>query len=554
MRQRIAAEMLESRKECIMKIIVTESIAKEGIDFLREAGFEVDVEFGIAGDDLLKIIDRYDALIVRSVTKVNAELLDKAVNLKVVGRAGNGVDNIDLKLATRKGIIVVNTPESNTMAAAELAITLSYAIFRNLVQAVSAGRAHDFRRGRFMGFELDSKTVGIIGLGRIGSIVAKKLIGAGMNAIAYDPYISDERFVKLGVKRAHTLDELLAVSDLITIHTPKTPETIGILGAAELAKCKDGVRIVNAARGGLVDEKALYDALVSGKVAAAGLDVLSPEPNYNKKPEEQDYTNPLLTLDNCIVTPHLGASTREANFNVGTAVAELVAKALNGEMVPAVNMPPVGAADMEELRPYLTLAEDLGKIYFQTEKTPVKKIKIKYGGDLAAADVSTELFTLSFIKGFLEPIVKDRVNYVNAKVMLESMGIELVESRTTELDKYTNLITADFVNTSGKQLSVSGTVFAKSEIRIVEFFGYKLDFEPTDYVLAIQNRDVPGIVGKIGTVLGLNSINIAAMQWSRKIRGDKAEAFVSVDQAVDSNIIRELEALDGVLRVSLICF
>ncbi len=537
-----------------MKIIVTESIAKEGIDHLRECGFDVDVEFGISHEKLTEIIDKYDGLIVRSVTKVDAELIDRAANLKVVGRAGNGVDNIDLKAATNKGIIVVNTPESNTMAAAELAVTLAYATFRNLVQAVSAGRNKDFRRGKFIGAELDGKTVGIIGMGRIGSIVARKLIGSGMNAVAFDPYISDDRFVKLGVKRAHTLDELLSVSDLITIHTPKTQETIGIIGEAEIAKCKTGVRIVNAARGGLVDEKALYDGLVSGKVAAAGLDVLNPEPNYNKSPEEQDYFNPLLTLDNCIVTPHLGASTKEANYNVGTAVAELVAKALNGEMVAAVNMPPVGAADMDELRPYLALAEDLGKIYFQTEKTPVKKISIKYSGDLAEADVSTEIFTLSFIKGFLEPIVKDRVNYVNAKLMLDNMGIELVESKSTELDKYTNLITADFLNTNGVSLSVSGTVFARSELRIVEFFGYKLDFEPTDYVLAIQNTDVPGIVGKLGTVLGLNSINIAAMQWSRKIKGDKAEAFVSVDQAVDSRILNELKALNGVLKVSLICF
>ena len=336
--------------------------------------------------------------------------------------------------------------------------------------------------------------------------------------------------------------------------TPKTQETIGIIGEEEIKKCKDGVRIVNAARGGLVDEKALYDALKSGKVAAAGIDVLSPEPNYNKAPEDQDYTNPLLTLDNCIITPHLGASTKEANFNVGTAVAELVAKALNGEMVAAVNMPPVGASDMAELKPYLELSEDLGKIYFQSEKTPVRKIRIKYSGDLAAPDAATEIFTLSFIKGFLEPIVNDKVNYVNARLMLDNMGIELVESRTTELEKYTNLITAEFVTVGGTQLSVSGTVFAKSEIRIVEFFGYKLDFEPTDYVLAIQNTDVPGIVGKIGTVLGLNSINIAAMQWSRKIKGDKAEAFVSVDQAVDTRIINELKALSGVLRVSLICF
>lgn len=536
-----------------MKIIVTESIAMEGIEHLKAKGYDVDVKFGISRDDLLEIIDQYDALIVRSVTKVNEELMSNGKNLKVVGRAGNGVDNIDLKVATEKGIIVVNTPESNIMAAAELAVAHAYAIFRNLIQAVTAGRNKDFRRGKFIGNELDGKTAGIIGLGRIGSIVAKKLMGSNMNVVAYDPYIGDDRFNQLGVKRCATLEELLKQVDLITLHTPKTPETYGIIGEKELAMCKDGVRIVNAARGGLVNEKALYDALVSGKVAAAALDVLDPEPNYNKKPEEQDYENPLLTLPNCIVTPHLGASTDEANYNVGTAVTKLVGEALEGQMVPAVNMPQVGSGKIEDVKPYLDLAEALGGIYFQTEKKPLKRIEIIYSGDLAKEEASTGLYTLSVIKGLLSVIIPTRVNYVNAKNLLESMGVEVIESKTTNLEKYTNLITVKFINAE-KTLSVSGTVFAKSELRIVEFFGYKLDFEPTANVLAIQNKDVPGIIGKIGTVLGNEQINIAAVQWSRKDIGDKAEAFVSVDQPVSEKTINELLAIDGVTKVSNINF
>ena len=536
-----------------MKIIVTESIAMEGIEHLKAKGYDVDVKFGISRDDLLEIIDQYDALIVRSVTKVNEELMSNGKNLKVVGRAGNGVDNIDLKVATEKGIIVVNTPESNIMAAAELAVAHAYAIFRNLIQAVTAGRNKDFRRGKFIGNELDGKTAGIIGLGRIGSIVAKKLMGSNMNVVAYDPYIGDERFNQLGVKRCATLEELLKQVDLITLHTPKTPETYGIIGEKELAMCKDGVRIVNAARGGLVNEKALYDALVSGKVAAAALDVLDPEPNYNKKPEEQDYENPLLTLPNCIVTPHLGASTDEANYNVGTAVTKLVGEALEGQMVPAVNMPQVGSGKIEDVKPYLDLAEALGGIYFQTEKKPLKRIEIIYSGDLAKEEASTGLYTLSVIKGLLSVIIPTRVNYVNAKNLLESMGVEVIESKTTNLEKYTNLITVKFINDE-KTLSVSGTVFAKSELRIVEFFGYKLDFEPTANVLAIQNKDVPGIIGKIGTVLGNEQINIAAVQWSRKDIGDKAEAFVSVDQPVSESTINSLLAIDGVTKVSNINF
>lgn len=536
-----------------MKIIVTESIALEGIEHLKQKGFDVDVKFGIGREELLEIIGEYDALIVRSVTKVNEELLEKAPNLKVVGRAGNGVDNIDLKASTARGIIVVNTPESNIMAAAELAVTHAYAIFRNLIQAVTAGRNKDFRRGKFIGNELDGKTAGIIGLGRIGSIVARKLMGSNMNVIAYDPYIGDEKFNQLGVKRCATLEELLSQSDLITLHTPKTPETYGIIGEKEIALCKDGVRIVNAARGGLVNEKALYDALVSGKVAAAALDVLDPEPNYNKKPEEQDYENPLLTLNNCIITPHLGASTDEANYNVGTAVTKLVGEALEGKMVPAVNMPQVSGGNIEEIKPYLDLAEALGRIYFQTEKKPLKKVEVIYSGDLAKEDVATGLYTLSVAKGLLSVIVPTRVNYVNAKNMLESMGIALVESKSTYLEKYTNLITVRFTNDE-KTLAVSGTVFAKSELRIVEFYGYKLDFEPTANVLAIQNRDIPGVIGKIGTVLGDRSVNIAAVQWSRKEIGSKAEAFVSVDQPVNEDVMQALHEIDGVLKVSNIKF
>ncbi len=533
-----------------MKIIVTERIAEEGIQYLKDTGFEVDTRFGISHNELLDIIGEYDAIIVRSVTKVNAELLEKAVNLKVAGRAGNGIDNIDVPACTQKGIIVVNTPESNIMAAAELAIGLAYCVFRNIPRANAAGRKGDFRRNQFLGNELDGKTVGIIGLGRIGSIVATKLKGANMRAIAYDPYITDEKFKKYGVEKCETLEELLKQADLITLHTPKTAETYGIIGEKELALCKKGVRIVNAARGGLVNEKALYNALKEGKVAGAGIDVLDPEPSYDKKPEEQTYTNPLLEFDNVVITPHLGASTAEANYNVGTAVTQLVGAALKGEMVAAVNMPPM-QADLNGLRPYITLAEMLGKIYYQSEKETVQNIEVIYSGDLA--DQETKLFSLSVLKGFLEPVIKEKVNYVNAELMLHNMGIEMVESKRSQLDKYTNLITVKFITKKGTQ-SVSGTIFAKEEMRIVDFFGYKLDFEPSPYILAVQNIDKPGIIGRIGTALGAVGVNIAAMQWSRNKKGEKAVSFVSVDQDVSSEVLDELRKIDGVLKVSMLKF
>ncbi|MCX7923960.1 MAG: phosphoglycerate dehydrogenase [Clostridia bacterium] len=535
-----------------MKIIVTERIADEGINYLKENGFDVDIKFGIPHAELLEIIENYDAIIVRSVTKVNEELLQRGKNLKVAGRAGNGIDNIDVNACTKRGIIVVNTPESNIMAAAELAIGLAFCIFRNIPQAHWSGKHNkDYRRSKFNGNELDEKTVGIIGLGRIGSIVARKLQGCNMKVVAYDPYITDERFKKLGVEKCETLEELLRQSDLITLHTPKTSETYGMLGEKELSMCKKGVRIVNAARGGLVNEKALYKAIVEGHVAGAGIDVLEPEPNYDKKPEEQDYTNPLLELDNVIITPHLGASTAEANYNVGTAVTKLVADALKGEMVAAVNMPALKGTSLNELRPYLDLAETLGKIYYQAEKETVQKIEIVYSGDLAEAE--TGVISLSVLKGFLDVINKEKVNYVNAELIAKSMGIELVESKSTHLDKYTNLITVKF-HTKTKELHVSGTVFAKEEIRIVDFFGYKLDFEPTPYVIAIQNVDKPGIIGQIGTILGASDINIAAMQWSRNRKGDKAVAFVSVDGEVSNEVLQLLKNIDGLLKATMMKF
>ncbi|MDD4189236.1 MAG: phosphoglycerate dehydrogenase [Eubacteriales bacterium] len=534
-----------------MKVLITENIAKEGIEILEREGLEADLKLGLSREELLDTVGPYDAIIVRSVTKVNSELLGCAPNLKVVGRAGNGIDNIELPACTKRGIIVVNTPESNTMAAAELAIGLIFSVFRNIPQASAAGRRKDFRRKRFDGIELDGKTVGIIGLGRIGSIVATKLKGCNMSAVAYDPYITDERFKKLGVDKCETLEELLDKSDVITLHTPKTEETVGMIGEKEIARCKKGIVIINAARGGLVNEDALYNAVRSGHVRGAGIDVLNPEPGYDKSPEEQTYTNKLLELDNIIITPHLGASTAEATYLVGTAVSELVAAALKGEMVAAVNMPSFGGNQLKELKPYLELGEILGKIYYQAEKETVQKVEVMYSGELA--QLETGIITSSVLKGLLDPIVREKVNYVNAEFLLREMGVEIVEGNKTLLDKYTNLITVTF-HTKFKTLSVSGTVFAKEEKRIVDFFGYKLDFEPSSHIIAIQNIDKPGIIGQVGTILGAKGVNIAAMQWSRNRKGEKAVSFVSVDHEVDFEIMQKLRQIDGVLLATMMNF
>lgn len=533
-----------------MKILIPEKIAADSVDYLRAQGFEVDEKFGLSQAEIEDVMAPYDGLIVRSATKVTRQLIEKAANLKVVGRAGNGIDNIDVEACTAKGIIAINTPEANIMAAAELAVALATNIFRNICQAYEGSHHGDFRRSKMVGYEMEGKTAGVIGLGRIGSIAARKLKGLGMRVIAFDPYTPADRFEKQGFIRCEKLEDLLRQADLITLHMPKTKETYNMIDAAELALCKTGVRIVNAARGGLVNEKALYDALVSGQVGALGIDVFDKEPDFTKKPEDQDYTHPLLSLPNVVYTPHLGASTHEANANVGTAITEMVAKALRGELVAAINMPSIGG-DLNKMRPYASLAEKLGAIYFQAETAPVNKIEIVYSGELA--DKETGLLTLSVIKGFLSTISDERISFVNAKSRIADLGVEVVESKSTSLERYTSLITVNFTTTE-KELSVSGTVFGKDSEILVSFFGYHMDFELSSYVLALQNNDVPGIIGRVGTILGQQKINIATMHWSRKKDKMRAQSFLSIDSPVDDVTVAALKAIDGVLRVSVLNF
>ena len=534
-----------------MKIIITEKIAADSVQYLRDRGFDVDEKLGLSQAEIIEIMAPYDALIVRSVTQVNPELIARATNLKVVGRAGNGTDNIDVKACTERGIIAVNTPEANIIAAGELAVALAFAVFRNICYANEAAHRDDFRRGQMIGNELEGKTAGIIGLGRIGSIVARKLKGIGMEVVAYDPYIPQEAFDRVQAKRCQSLDELLAVVDLITFHTPKNKETYNMIDAPQLAKCKKGVRIVNAARGGLVNEAALADALKSGQVAAAGIDVFDKEPSYDKKPGEQQYTNPLLGLPNCVVTPHLGASSHEANHNVGTAVTEMVAQALEGDLVAAINMPNI-SGNLTALRPYISLSEKLGKIYYQAEKTPVKKIEVGYCGELAKQE--TGILTLSVLKGFLSALTTDRLSFVNVRQAVENRGIEIVESKSTLIKKYNNLITVKFFTEDNRELCVDGTIFGVDTEVLVTFFGYQMNFELAPNVIAMQNDDVPGIIGRVASILGENKINIASMHWGRKPDSGKAQSFISVDQPVTKEIVDQLANVKGVLRISQLDF
>ncbi len=523
-----------------MRVLVTESIAQSGIDMLGKKA-EVDVRLKIGRDELLEIIKGYHGIVVRSATLVDSQLLKAAKNLKVVGRAGNGIDNIDLDAATQAGVVVVNTPESNSVSAAEHTIGMMLASCRNTCGANQYIKSGNWDRSRFKGNELDGKTVGIIGLGRIGSLVSSRLQSFNMKVIAYDPYIPGERFELLGVEKMEKLEDLLTRADIITVHTPRTEETIGMLGESQLATIKDGVRLVNCARGGIIEEKALYKALKSGKVASAALDVFEQEPCPD---------NPLFGLDNIVVTPHLGADTHEAQNKVGINIAKHVLDALEGRFVTgAVNMPSLHDKDMEYLKPYLLLAEKLGRLYYQLEKRPVSKVEIKYRGGIA--EHKTGLLTLAYLKGLLEPVVKERVNYVNAKLLAKSRGIDVMESLDSAASEYTDLIEARVSNGHGA-FSMAGTLFGMKELRIVELNGYKIDMEPAPHMLLVRNEDKPGVIGCIGTIMGVSKINIATMRVSRNSKGGKALMVLNVDGVVPKDVIDMVKKVDGITEVNFI--
>ncbi len=539
-----------------MKVLITESIAEKSVQYLRDQGYEVEEYLGHSQEEINEHIKGFDALIVRSATKVGPELLDNADCLKAVGRAGTGIDNIDVKACTEHGVIALNTPTANNMAAGELAVGHAFVVFRNICAANEGVHNGDFRRGQWTGYELEGKTAGVIGLGRIGSIVSRKLKGIGMNVVAYDPFIPAEKFERLGVTRCQTLDELLVQADLITLHTPKTKETYNMIAKEQLYKCKRGVRIVNAARGGLVNEQDLADALAEGQVAAAAIDVFDKEPSYNKKPGEQEYDNVLLHAPNCYITPHLGASTVEATDKVGSQVVELIDGALKGELVAAINMPSFSGS-IDEIKPYCSLAEKIGLMYFQAEAMPIKKVEVRYRGELAN-NSGTGVITLSLVMGLLKGMGNEHVSYVNAQECLTESGIEVVETKDTSIYKYNNLINVKFYTEDGRELKINGTVFESGTEVIVSFFGYEMNCPLSSTVLAIKNNDVPGVIGRIATILGRHNINICSMHWGRKNQDGSdnphAQAFVAVEQPVNQKIIDELNNAEGVLKVSLLEF
>ncbi|MDF1618537.1 phosphoglycerate dehydrogenase [Petrocella sp. FN5] len=520
-----------------MNILVAEKIADEGIEFLKSKGMNVTVDYGLTREALLKSIGDYDALIVRSVTKVNEELYQQAKKLKVVGRAGNGVDNIELSGATERGIIVVNTPDANTVSAAEHTIALMLSLSRNIPRADAHIKSRQWDRTLFQGVELMGKTLGVIGLGRIGTMVATRMQSFGMDVIAYDPYINADKFERFNVTRANTLDELLDLSDFISVHTPKTKETLGMINENAFKRVKKEVRIINCARGGIVDEEALYKAIKEGTVAGAAIDVLKDEPHP---------ISPLLDLEETIITPHLGADTIEAQKNVGETIAIEVYEALKGKLIAnAVNLPSLSVNELEQMKPFLTLVERMGKLYHQIHKEVAKTIEFIYKGELSHH--STEPLVLSFIKGLYETVLDTPVTYVNARILAENRGIAISERRVSTSDEYSNSI-AIKLHSKNEIFEIEGTVLGKGEPRIVAINNYSIDIVPKGNMLLIENNDSPGMIGAIGHILGQNKINISTMNVSLSQTHKSAMMLLTVDQTINDDVLFEIQQHPGILK------
>ncbi len=526
------------------KVLVSDKLSEEGLKILKEnPEIELVNKPGLSKEDLLKEIKDADALIVRSGTKVTADVIEAAEKLKVIGRAGIGVDNIDLNAASRKGIIVMNTPGGNATAAAEHAIAMMAALARNIPQAHMSMKQGKWEKKKFMGVELTGKTLGVVGLGNIGRIVAERGRGLKMQVVAYDPFVSADKVKHLGVEVV-PLDEVFARSDFITIHTPLTEETRYMIDKNAFAKMKDGVRIINCARGGIIKEDDLVEAIESGKVAGAALDVFENEP----LPAD----SPLIKNDKIVLTPHLGASTVEAQVNVAVAIAkQIVDYLVNGNIVNAVNMPSVSPDLYKVLKPYINLGEKLGALATQLISAPVEAIGIEYSGKVA--DLNVKPITSAVLKGFLAPILEIEVNYVNAPYIARDRGIVINEITSPEKHPYESLITVQ-VKTEDGYHKVSGTIFGKEEPRIVNIDEFEVEAAPYGAVLLIENYDRPGVIGKLGSLLGSRGINIDQMHVGRKKGGETALSMIQLTEPVDNEIIEEIKKIDDIISIKQVKF
>jgi len=521
-----------------IKVLISDDVSDSGLQPLRDAGFAVEKRPGMKADELREMLAGYDALVVRSETKVTAELMQAAPRLRVIGRAGVGVDNIDVPAATARGIVVMNAPDGNTITTAEHTIALLVALARNVPQASSSVKAAKWERKKFVGAELQGKTLGIIGLGRIGRAVAARARGFGMKIVAHDPFLALESAADLDIESA-AFNEVLARADFLTIHTPLTVETRGIIGREAFGKMKVGARLINCARGGLVDEAALYEALTSGRIAGAALDV------FEQEPPPADH--PLLALDQVVVTPHLGASTTEAQEGVALTVAEQMRDfLLTGALRGAVNLPAIDQRQLAILQPYLTLAESLGRFQAQLVDRPVRELRIDFAGELVELDAAP--VTRSFLAGLLRD-VSARVNLVNAFLIAEERGISVITSYVRS-GGVTPAIHTRVTTEAGEQ-DVSGTVFEIAgggrEGRITEINGFRIEAIPHGHMLVMHNRDVPGVIGRIGTILGDGGINISAFHLGRRERGGEAMAVIEVDAPLSAETISEIQSAEPII-------
>ncbi len=524
------------------RVLISDELSPAAVAIFKERGVEADVKVGLAKEELEKIIGDYDGLAVRSATKVTEKVLAAATKLKVIGRAGIGVDNIDTKGATAKGVIVMNTPFGNSITTAEHAISLMFALARQIPAADMSTQAGKWEKSKFMGVELFGKTLGVIGCGNIGSIVADRAIGLKMRVIAFDPFLEPERAVKLGVEKVE-LDELIRRADFITLHTPLTDKTKGIIGAANIARMKKGVRIINCARGGLVDEKALAEALKSGHVAGAALDVFEVEPAKQ---------NVLFGLPNVVCTPHLGAATMEAQENVALQVAEQMADyLLKGAITNAINFPNITAEEAPRLTPYVKLAQQIGAFAGQLTETAIKGIRIEYAGEVAA--LNTKPLTAAALCGVLRPILGDGVNMVSSTVWAKDRGL-IVEEVTRRQEGAFGGYLKLTVHTDDYDRSIAGTVFSDGRPRIIQVRDIDMEFELTPDMLFIRNIDKPGFVGAFGMLAGEEGLNIATFNMGREKPGGDAICVVALDAQVSDAFLAKVKALPHVLRANRLHF
>lgn len=524
-----------------MKVLVADGVSKQGIDILSKE-FEVVVKDKLSAEELLEIIPQFDGLIVRSATKVTREVLAVAHKLKVVGRAGVGVDNIDITAATEKGVIVLNAPEGNTIAATEHTMAMMLAMSRNIPIANETMQKGEWNRKKYMGVELRGKTLGVIGLGRIGSGVAKRALAFDMNVIGYDPYVNEERAKNMGIE-VTTLDNIYEKADFITVHMPLTPETKSMINKDTMAKMKKGVRLVNCARGGIINEADLAEAVKNGIVAGAAIDVFESEP--------LEENHPLLGLPNVVLTPHLGASTVEAQVGVAVDVAHGVVAALHGEPVStAVNMAPVSPQVMKMIRPYFTLAERMGCTVRSLSEGAISEVEVEYNGEIT--DVDTKMITTAVLKGMLNPILQDAVNYVNAPGIAKMRNIKIKEVKNKEAENFANLITVK-VKTAKGEVKVKGTLFGE-EARIVMINDYRVDVDPHARMLICPHINCPGVIGKVGSIMGAAGINISGMQVGKTDVSGTNIMVLTVDNDIPANILNAVISIDGIFGAKIVNF